>query len=56
VSVLPVLLLLSLGFAGLAVGTFLWALRNGQFDDLDTPPHRVLWDEDSTETTRGNGP
>ena len=24
---------------------FIWAIRNGQFDDLDTPSHRLLYDE-----------
>ena len=23
----------------------LWAIRTGQFDDLDRPGHEVLWDE-----------
>lgn len=35
---------LTLGFTGL-VG-FLWALRNGQFDDLDGAPHRIFHDDD----------
>ncbi len=24
---------------------FLWASRSGQFEDLETPAHRVLFDE-----------
>jgi len=39
--VLPVALL----FSGAAVLAFLWSARNGQLDDLDTPPLRVLKDE-----------
>lgn len=35
---------LFLGLLGL--GAFLWALRSGQFDDLDGAAHRVLFDED----------
>lgn len=31
-------LLLSVGF----VGSYLWALSRGQFDDLETPAHRML--------------
>jgi cbb3-type cytochrome oxidase maturation protein len=34
---------LCLGLAGL--GAFLWALRSGQFDDLDGAAHRILFDE-----------
>ncbi len=35
---------LVLGLFGL--GAFLWALRSGQFDDLDGAAHRILFDED----------
>ncbi len=34
---------LALGLAGLV--TFLWALRSGQFDDLDGAAGRILFDE-----------
>jgi cbb3-type cytochrome oxidase maturation protein len=27
-------------------GIFWWALRSGQFDDLDAPGHRILMDEE----------
>ena len=33
-----------LGLIGLAA--FLWALRSGQFDDLDGAANRILFDED----------
>lgn len=35
---------LFLGLLGL--GAFLWALRNGQFEDLDGAPHRILFDDE----------
>ena len=35
---------LFLGLLGL--GGFLWALRNGQFEDLDGAANRVLFDEE----------
>ena len=39
---IPVALLLGLiGLLG-----FLWALKNGQFDDLDGAAHRILFDDD----------
>ena len=38
---------LFLGLLGLA--GFLWALRNGQFDDLDGAAERILFDEDEAE-------
>ncbi len=35
---------LVLGLIGL--GAFLWALRSGQFEDLDGAAHRILFDDD----------
>jgi cbb3-type cytochrome oxidase maturation protein len=37
---------LGLGLFVIAVAAFLWAVRNEQFDDLDTPALRILLDED----------
>jgi len=36
---------LFLGLLGLAA--FLWALRSGQFEDLDGAAHRILFDEEA---------
>lgn len=41
---IPVALVLGL----LGLGGFLWALRSGQFDDLDGAAHRILFDDDDT--------
>ncbi|MBV1911195.1 MAG: cbb3-type cytochrome oxidase assembly protein CcoS [Kangiellaceae bacterium] len=30
-----------------AVAFFFWAVRNGQFDDLDSPAVNILFDDDS---------
>jgi cbb3-type cytochrome oxidase maturation protein len=35
---------LTLGLAGLVA--FMWALRSGQFDDLDGAANRILFDDD----------
>ena len=35
---------LALGLVGLAA--FLWAMRSGQYDDLDGAAHRILFDDD----------
>ena len=40
---------LSLGLVGLAA--FLWALKSGQFDDLDGAAWRILDDEDIGESS-----
>ncbi len=40
---LPIALLI----AAVAVGAYLWAAKSGQFDDLETPRHRALWEDDA---------
>lgn len=44
-SVLFVVLPLTLAISGIAVMSFVWATRRGQFDDLETPPLRALHDD-----------
>ena len=45
-NIVLILVPLALLIASGAVGAFIWAARRGQFDDLDTPPRRVLFDDD----------
>lgn len=45
-SVLFVALPIALLVAGAAVVAFVVSVKNGQFDDLDTPPLRMLLDDD----------
>jgi cbb3-type cytochrome oxidase maturation protein len=40
---------LAILIAAVAVGAFAWAARKGQFDDLETPAHRMLIDDDPVE-------
>lgn len=47
-----VLLPLALLIAGIAVALFIWAVRSGQFDDLDTPPVRILFDDETPSGDR----
>jgi cbb3-type cytochrome oxidase maturation protein len=44
-SVLYIVLPLALVIVAIAVGAFVWATRQGQFDDLDTPAVRMLHDD-----------
>ncbi len=37
---------LGLGLLIVAVAAFFWAVRSGQFDDLETPAWRILMDDD----------
>jgi cbb3-type cytochrome oxidase maturation protein len=46
-----VLLPLALLIAAIAVGFFIWAAQTGQFDDLDTPAVRILFDDDEPRPT-----
>ncbi|MFP5515816.1 MAG: cbb3-type cytochrome oxidase assembly protein CcoS [Alphaproteobacteria bacterium] len=40
------LIAIALSLGGLGLTAFLWALKSGQFDDLDGAAHRVLFDDD----------
>lgn len=31
--------------AAVAVAAFVWVVRTGQLDDVDTPPRRILFDD-----------
>ena len=48
-----VLLPLALLIATIAVGFFIWAASTGQFDDLETPAVRILFDDE--EVAVGGG-
>lgn len=45
-NILLVLIPISLLLLGAAVWAFVWAVRGGQYDDLDTPPLDILVDDD----------
>lgn len=46
ILMIPMALLLGVGF----VVAFFWATSAGQFDDLDTPAHRILKDENERKS------
>ncbi len=45
-SILFLLVPLGMLFLGVAIWAFVWAVRSGQFDDLEGPAHRILMDDD----------
>lgn len=45
-TALYVVLPLALLIAGSAVLAFAWVVRSGQLDDVDTPPRRILFDDE----------
>lgn len=44
--VLFIVLPLALIVVGIALWAFIWVVRSGQMDDLDTPPIRMLFDDE----------
>ena len=48
-NVLYVLVPLALALALCGVAAFRWAVRDGQFDDVETPALRVLLDDERPE-------
>ena len=45
-EILYVLIPLGLIVLSIAVWGFLWAVKSGQFDDMEGPAHRILMDDD----------
>jgi len=39
-----------------AVAIFFWAVKGGQFDDLDSPAHKILFDDDDHLTSSQKTP
>jgi cbb3-type cytochrome oxidase maturation protein len=52
--ILYLLIPMALGVIGVALWAFLWAVRTGQFDDLDGPAHRILMDDDDPRIPRSS--
>jgi len=53
VDILYFLIPLSVLLVALIVAAFLWAIRSGQFDDLEGPAHRILLDDDEQPPSPG---
>lgn len=47
-SIFFVLLPLAICIAVVGLLAFIWAVRAGQYDDVDTPAYRMLVDEESS--------
>jgi cbb3-type cytochrome oxidase maturation protein len=46
VEIVYFLIPVSLIIVALAVGVFFWAVRSGQYDDLEGPAWRILFDDE----------
>ncbi|MEM9414391.1 MAG: cbb3-type cytochrome oxidase assembly protein CcoS [Planctomycetota bacterium] len=53
-AVLYIVIPIALVLAGAGLAAFLWAVRKGQFDDLDTPAVRMLFDDDDSKPDQNN--
>jgi cbb3-type cytochrome oxidase maturation protein len=53
-NIIYVLIPLSVLLMLLAIGAFFWAVRNDQFDDLDTPALDILDDDEPGQKNRKN--
>ena len=45
-EVLYLLIPVAMLLVAVIVAVFFWAVRSGQFDDLEGPAHRILMDDD----------
>jgi len=52
-EILYLLIPVSLVLVGVIVWIFLWAVRSGQFDDMEGPAHRILMDDDGPVSRNG---
>jgi len=50
--ILLLMIPLSIVLLGIAIAAFVWAVRRGQFDDLDTPALDILVDEDGPRSEK----
>lgn len=48
-EILYVLVPIAVALAGLGLLSFIWAVRSGEYDDLESPAHAMLLDDLSPE-------
>jgi len=51
-EILFLLVPLAMIIVALMVAIFFWAVRSGQFDDLEGPAHRIIMDDDRSEEAK----
>ena len=55
-NILLAMVPISIVFIGLAIWAFVWAVRRGQFDDLETPALDILLDDPAPATAAAPEP
>lgn len=53
-DILYLLIPLSLAFVAVIAVVFLWAVKSGQFEDMEGPAHRILMDDELTPPPRND--
>ena len=53
-EILGILVAIAMGLALLFVIAFVWASRQGQWDDLETPAHRLLIEDQPLRSKQGD--
>ncbi|TDY04102.1 cbb3-type cytochrome oxidase assembly protein CcoS [Thiohalophilus thiocyanatoxydans] len=51
-EILYLLIPIAVVVMAVAIGALVWAVRSGQFDDLEGPAHRILMDDDDPRIPR----
>ncbi|MNZ80900.1 Cytochrome oxidase maturation protein cbb3-type [compost metagenome] len=52
-SALYLLIPVAVVLVGLAIWVFFWAVDSGQYDDLDSPAHSILFDDEDPKHKAG---
>jgi cbb3-type cytochrome oxidase maturation protein len=53
-EIIFLLIIVSLVFIALLAGALFWAIKSGQFDDLEGHGHQILMDDDKEVTNEDN--
>lgn len=51
-EVLYLLIPIAMLLVAVIVAVFFWAVRSGQFDDLEGPAHRIIMDDDKPKNDK----
>lgn len=49
-KIVVLLIICSVSLAAVFLGVFIWWVKSGQADDLETPAHRMLFDDTEQKT------
>ena len=54
-EIMPFLIPIALILAVFFIGGFIWMTKKGQYDDLETPRHRMLLEDKKIDTQTNEG-